>query len=196
MGTIQLSNDVTVALFLNLSLQNFEVFLKMISSTSVQNFNRRKCSILPWQHILWRVLRQNWVLEISDDIIADFNLNKIFTFVCNTKKHLCTKFVQNQKRNKKVAKMGNDVMLTVYQISNWLKVRLKNSRKCYQTPPPSLPPPPRLWMTKKPGQDRANNFADCLYSMIAKFMMWKTNQGFYSVQFLELFLNWPFYCST
>ena len=40
-GTIQLSNDVTVILFLNQSLQNFEVFLEMISSTSIQNFSRK-----------------------------------------------------------------------------------------------------------------------------------------------------------
>ena len=40
-GAIQLSNNVTVTLFLNQSLQNFEVFLEMISSTSVQNFSRK-----------------------------------------------------------------------------------------------------------------------------------------------------------
>ena len=37
---IQLSNDVTVTLFLNQSSQNFELFLEMIISTSVQNFSR------------------------------------------------------------------------------------------------------------------------------------------------------------
>ena len=36
---IQLNNDITVTLFLNQSSQNFEVFLKMIISTSVQNFS-------------------------------------------------------------------------------------------------------------------------------------------------------------
>ena len=35
---IQLSNDVTVTLFLNQSSQNFELSLEMIISTSVQNF--------------------------------------------------------------------------------------------------------------------------------------------------------------
>ena len=49
---MQLSNDVTVTLFLNQSSQNFELFLQMIISTSVQNFSRIKCFILPWQHIL------------------------------------------------------------------------------------------------------------------------------------------------
>ena len=49
-GAIQLSNDVTVTLFLNQSLQTFEVFLEMISGTSVQNFSRKKCFILSW---LW-----------------------------------------------------------------------------------------------------------------------------------------------
>ena len=47
-GAIQLSNDVTVTLFPNQSLQNFEVFLEMISNTSVQNFSRKKCFILKW----------------------------------------------------------------------------------------------------------------------------------------------------
>ena len=49
---IRLSNDVTVTLFLNQSLQNFEVFLEMVSSTPVENFSTKKCFILPWQHIL------------------------------------------------------------------------------------------------------------------------------------------------
>ena len=75
---IQLSNDVTVTLFLNQSLQTFEVFLEMISGTSVQNFSRMKCFILPWQHLLLRVLRQNRVPEIIDDVTI--NLNKILYF--------------------------------------------------------------------------------------------------------------------
>ena len=41
-GAVQLSNYVTVTLFLNQSLQTFEVFLEMISGTSVQNFSRKK----------------------------------------------------------------------------------------------------------------------------------------------------------
>ena len=44
---IQLSNDVTVTLFLNQSLQNSELCLEMIISTSVQNFRRIQCFILP-----------------------------------------------------------------------------------------------------------------------------------------------------
>ena len=48
---IQLSNDVTVTLFLNQSLQNFELYLEMIISTSVENCSRIQCFILPWQHI-------------------------------------------------------------------------------------------------------------------------------------------------
>ena len=67
-GTIQPSNDVTATLFLNQSLQNFEVFLEMISGSSVQNFRKKKYFIFPWEDILLRVLRQNWVLEIIDDI--------------------------------------------------------------------------------------------------------------------------------
>ena len=67
-GAIQLSNDITVTLLLNQSLQNFAVFLEMISSTSVQNFSRNKCFILPWQQIILRVLRQNRVIEIINDV--------------------------------------------------------------------------------------------------------------------------------
>ena len=49
---IQLSNDVTVTLFLNQSSQNFELRFEMIISTSVQTFSRIQCFILPWQYIL------------------------------------------------------------------------------------------------------------------------------------------------
>ena len=49
---IQLSDDVTVTLFLNQSSQNLEVSLEMIISTSVQNFSRIQYFILPSQHIL------------------------------------------------------------------------------------------------------------------------------------------------
>ena len=82
-GVIQLSNDVTVTLFLNQSLQTFEVFFEMISSTSVQNISRKKCFILRWQHILLRVFRQNWVLEIIYDITVTSFCNhsqKILSF--------------------------------------------------------------------------------------------------------------------
>ena len=64
----QFSNDVTVTLFLSQSSKKFEVFLDMISSTSVQNFSRKKCFKLKWQHILLRVLKQNRILEIIDDV--------------------------------------------------------------------------------------------------------------------------------
>ena len=49
---IQLSNDVTVTLFLNQSSQKFELCLEIIISTSVQNFSRIQYFILPLQHIL------------------------------------------------------------------------------------------------------------------------------------------------
>ena len=67
-GAIQLGNYVTVTLFLSQSLQTFEVFLEMIIGTSVQNFARKKCFILPWQHIPLRVLRQNRIIEIINDV--------------------------------------------------------------------------------------------------------------------------------
>ena len=65
---------------------------------------------MPWQHILLRVLRQNLVLEIINDVtVMSFcnqsQQNFVF-FACNTNKHLCTKFEQNRKRNKEVARNG------------------------------------------------------------------------------------------
>ena len=44
---IQLSNDITVTLFLNRSSQNFELSSEMIISTSVKNFSRIQHFILP-----------------------------------------------------------------------------------------------------------------------------------------------------
>ena len=41
---IQLSNDVTVTLFRNQSSHNFELFLEMKISTSVQNFSKCNAS--------------------------------------------------------------------------------------------------------------------------------------------------------
>ena len=73
---IQLSNDVTVTQFLHQSSQNFEICLKMIISTSVQNFSRIQCFILPWQYILSRVLLTNRVLKIDDDVTVTSFLNQ------------------------------------------------------------------------------------------------------------------------
>ena len=71
---------------LNQSLQTFEVFLEVISGTSIQNFSRKKCFILPWQHILLRVPWQNQVIEIIDDVsVTSFcnqsQQNFVFLFV-------------------------------------------------------------------------------------------------------------------
>ena len=112
---IQLSNDVTVTLLLNQPLQTFEVLLEMVSGTSVQSFSRKKCFIFPWQHILLRVLRQNRVPEIIDDVtvrLFSAQSKKNCIFVCNTENHLCTKFEQNRTRNKEVAKNGKHVTVT------------------------------------------------------------------------------------
>ena len=49
-GDIQLSNDVTVTLFLNQSLQNFEVFLQMISSTLYKIFAEKMLYIKTATH--------------------------------------------------------------------------------------------------------------------------------------------------
>ena len=105
---IQLSNDVTVALFLNQSSQNFELCLEMIISTSVQNFSRTQCFILPWQtHSLKGTFdksgpQNQWKRHC--DVISQSISTKLCIFVCYTKRHLCTKFEQNWTRNKDVAK--------------------------------------------------------------------------------------------
>ena len=115
-GAIKLSNDVTVTLFFNESLQTFEVFSEMISGTSVQNFCRKKCFILPWQHILLGLLRQNWILEIFDDItVTPFcnqsQQNFVFLFVIPR-----SNSVQNLSKigqeTKKLQKLGNEVIVT------------------------------------------------------------------------------------
>ena len=144
---IQLSNDVTVALFLNQSSQNFELYLEMIIGTSVQNFSRIQCFILPWQHILWRVLLTNQVLKISDNVIVTSFLDQSqqnFVFLFVIPRGIS---VQNLskigKETKKLQKMRNDVIVTsflkiahqflcvstfysyllMHQASSWLKVR-------------------------------------------------------------------------
>ena len=107
-SAIQLSNDVTMTLFLNQSLQNFEVFLEMISSTSVQNFSGKNCLKLKWYHILVRVLRQNQVLEIIDDVTVTSFCNQslqnfVFLFVIPTSISIqnLSKIEQETKKLKK-----------------------------------------------------------------------------------------------
>ena len=54
----------------------------MISSTSVQNFSRRKCFVLKWRHILLRVRKHNQLLEIIDDVtVASFSNQSQQNFV-------------------------------------------------------------------------------------------------------------------
>ena len=115
---IQLSNDVAVTLFLNQSSQNFELSLEMTISTSVQNFSKIHGFKLPWQHILWRVLLTNWVLKISDDVIATSFINQFqqkFVFLFVIPRSIS---VQNLSKigqeTKKLQKMGNDVIVTSF----------------------------------------------------------------------------------
>ena len=159
---IQLSNDVTVALFLNQSSQNFELSLKMIISTSVQNFSRIQCFILPWQHILGRVLLTNWVLKISDDVIVTSFLNQsqqTFVFLFVIPRGIS---VQNLSKigqeTKKLQEMGNDVISKLAQqffvcehlllipidvpSFKLIEGQIKELQGWYQTPP-------GLRMTKK-----------------------------------------------
>ena len=173
---IQLSNDVTVTLFLNQSSQNYELSLEMIISTFVQNFSRIQCFILPWQHIRLRVLLTNRVLKISDDIIVTSFLiqshKKFCIFVCYAKRHLCAKFEQNRTRNKEVEKKGNDaIVMSFLKITQQFFVceyfllipidvpsfkLIKGQIKELQGVVPNTPL--RLRMTKKgrPRQDRVN----------------------------------------
>ena len=104
-----------MTLFLNQSLQNFEVFLEMIISTSVENFSRKKRFILKWKHILLRVPRKNWVLEITDGVTVTSFCNQsqqnfVFLFVLNTKNISIQNLSKIGRETKKLQKMGNDVM--------------------------------------------------------------------------------------
>ena len=116
--SIQLSNEVTVILFLNRSLQNFEVFLKMISSTYVQNFSGKKCYILKWQHILLRVLRQNQVLEIIDNVTVTSFCNQSqqkFVFLFAIPRIISVENLSEfGQEMKKLQKMGNGVIVTSF----------------------------------------------------------------------------------
>ena len=107
---IQLSNDVTVTLFLNQFSQNFELCLEMIIITIIIIItSAQNASYCHGNTSFLRVLLTNRVLKISDDVpVTSFpiNLNKILYLVCYTKRHLCTKFEQNRTRNKEVAKIG------------------------------------------------------------------------------------------
>ena len=143
---IQLSNDVTVTLFLNQSSENFEPSLEMIISTSVQNFSRTMLHIAMATHSLKGIFdkldpQNQWWRHC--DVISQSISTKFCIFVCYTKRHLWAKFEQNRTRNKEVAKKGNDVIVTsflkiaqqfcvceyfysyllMYQVSSWLKVR-------------------------------------------------------------------------
>ena len=48
------------------------------------------------------------------DVISRSILTKFRIFVSYTKRHRCAKFKQNRTRNKDVAKMGNDVIMTSF----------------------------------------------------------------------------------
>ena len=101
-----------MTLFLNQSLQNFEVFLEMISSTSVQNFSRKKCFILKWQYNLLRILRQNQILEIIDDVtVSSFCNQSQQNFVSL---FVIPRSISVQNLNKEVAKMANEVIVTSF----------------------------------------------------------------------------------
>ena len=115
---IQFSNDVTVTLFLNQSSQNFDLSLEMIISNSVQNFSRIQFFILPWQHILRRVLLTNWVLKISDDVTVTSFLNQSqqkFVFLFVVPRGISVQSLSKIGQEiKKWQEIGNDVIVTSF----------------------------------------------------------------------------------
>ena len=167
---IQLSNDVTVTLFLNESSQNFELYLELIISTSVQNFSRIQCFIFPWQHILWKVLLTNQVFKISDDVIVTSFLNQSqqnFVFLFVIPRGISTQNLSKiGQETKKLQKMGNGVIVTLFlkiaqqffvceyfllipidvPIFKLIEGQIKELQGVV---PHTPPPPPRLRMTKK-----------------------------------------------
>ena len=89
------------------------MFSELISGTSVQNFSRKKCVILPWKHILIRVLRQkNRVIEIIDDVTVTSFCNQsqqnfVFLFVKRI-------FVQNLSRSGQETKKLQKLQMTSF----------------------------------------------------------------------------------
>ena len=100
---IQLSNDVTVTLFLNQFSQNFEQCLEMIINTSVQNFIRIQCFILQWKtHSLNGTFdksgpqNQQWR---NCDVISQLISTKFCILVCYAK--ISAKLNKKQRSFKK-----------------------------------------------------------------------------------------------
>ena len=90
----------------------------MINGTSVRNFSKKKCFIVPWQHILSRVLRQNRVIEIIDGVSVTSFLNQsqqsfVFLFVIPR-----SISVQNLSKIGQETKMANDVIV----VTSFLKI--------------------------------------------------------------------------
>ena len=90
----------------------------MISGTSLQNFSGSKCFILPWQHILLIVLRQNQVIEIIDDVtVTSFcnqsQQNSVFLFLI-PRSISAQNLSKIGQETKNLQKMGNDVFVTSF----------------------------------------------------------------------------------
>ena len=111
---IQLSNDVTVTLFLHQSSKKSEKFLEIISSTSVQNYRQIKCFLLPWEHNLLRVLMPNLGLRVSDNVTVTSFLkqpqqNFVFLFVMS--ENISVQYLSKiRQETNKLQKLGNDVI--------------------------------------------------------------------------------------
>ena len=107
------------------------------------------------------------------DVISQSISTKLYIFVCNTKKHLCTKFEQNRTRSKEVAKIGNDIIsknsLAIFCVWEFFthtycctKFQVDWRSDKGITEGGTKDPPGWEW-PKKPGQDRVNLLASSLF---------------------------------
>ena len=137
---IQLSDDVTVTLFLNQPSQNFELCLEMIISTSVQNFSRIQCFCNTFfEGYFWQIGSSKSVMTLLWRHFS-INLNKILYFcLLYQEASMCKIWAKSDKKQRSCKKRGNDVIvkiahqslcvsifyshLLLYQVSSWLKVR-------------------------------------------------------------------------
>ena len=74
-GAIQLSNYVTVTLFLNQSQQTFVILLEILSCTFVANLSKITWFMFSWQHILEKALMRNGAIQLSNYVTVTLFLN-------------------------------------------------------------------------------------------------------------------------
>ena len=80
---IQLSNYVTVTLFLNQSQQTFVILLEILSCTFVANLSKITLFMFPWQHILEKALMRNGAIQLSNYVTVTLILSLYKLLKCS-----------------------------------------------------------------------------------------------------------------